>query len=330
MKISVSYANHVLTLIRKRGEFSLASLNIDESLLENEGNLLSFEKTHPLIEKLKDLYPNKCIGLYAGHSQTLSVWGRSGFAIMTSKTLYDAIALGLKYHRSTGMLVSLKFNLIKPSHSEIIVSAINNNEDYFQFCFESTIASLLSIYTQLSQDRIEIIKIDLGYNLNKKTKNEYNRYFNCEININCPKTSIHFKLPKNIDLALFDPANSKMFLQQLIERDEGIKSDNLVFTINKKISKGFGKFLSQTQMARELNISTSLLSKRLEEQKINYRGLLASAKEDIATKHLETSHNLKMYEIAELSGYSDLSNFRKAFLRWKGIAPSDYRKMHKI
>lgn len=330
MKISVSYANHLITLIRKQGEFSLTHLNInfDEAVLENESNLLSFTEIQPLIEKLKELYPNQCIGLYVGHRQTLSTWGRAGFAIMTSKTLYDAISVGLKYHRSTAMLVNIRCNFMDTEHSEVLFTPIENHEEFFQFCFESTASSLLSIYTQLSKERIEILNVDISYEISDKKKNEYEKYFNCSINSNCSVTAVHFKLPKNIDMALFDQANSKMFLQQLIEREEEIKSDNLVYIIKNKISKGSGQFLSQSQMATELNISTSLLAKRLDEEKISYREILASEKEKIATKHLKTSHNMKLYEVAFLSGYSDLSSFRKAFLRWKGISPSDFKKRH--
>jgi AraC-like DNA-binding protein len=131
-------------------------------------------------------------------------------------------------------------------------------------------------------------------------------------------------------MPMFDIANSKMFLQQVIERNEEIKSDSLVSDIYKSISKGDGRFYSQSEIASKLNISTSSLSKKLNKIGISYREILESTKHKIAVKNLKSSSHMKMYEIALLSGYSDISNFRKAFLRWEHITPSDFRKVHNI
>jgi AraC-like DNA-binding protein len=330
MKLSVSYANHLLMLINKRSDYSLSELNINRTILENESNLLSFGQIVPLIEKLKELYPKKCIGLYAGRSQTLSSWGRIGFAILTCKTLYDAISLSMKYHRATAMLMHLKLKLINDDYSEVTIEKINDYDMLLPFCFESTIASLLSIYTQITGKYIKIIKIELNYNLDNESLSEYERYFKCPVNLNCKEIKIQFKLPENTDMPMFDIANSKMFLQQVIERNEEIKSDSLVSDIYKSISKGDGRFYSQSEIASKLNISTSSLSKKLNKIGISYREILESTKHKIAIKNLKSSPHMKMYEIALLSGYSDISNFRKAFLRWEHITPSDFRKVHNI
>jgi AraC-like DNA-binding protein len=330
MKLSVSYANHLLMLINKKCDYSPSELHIDETFLENESNLLSFGQIVPLIEKLKELHPKKCIGLYAGHSQTLSSWGRIGFAILTCKTLYDAISLSMKYHRATAMLVHLNLKLISEDYSEVTIGKIDDYGMLLPFCVESTIASLLSIYTQITDKYIKIIKIELNYDLDNESLSEYERYFKCPVKLNCKEIKIQFKLPENSNMPMFDVANSKMFLQQVIERNEEIKSDSLVSDIYQRISKGNGRFYSQSEIASQLNISTSSLSKRLSKIGISYREILESTKHRIAVKNLKSLPHMKMYEIALLSGYSDISNFRKAFLRWEGMPPSDFRKIHNI
>ena len=44
----------------------------------------------------------------------------------------------------------------------------------------------------------------------------------------------------------------------------------------------------------------------------------------LALQYLETTH-LPLFEIAVLLGFSDPSNFRRAFRKWTGTAPTDYR-----
>ena len=38
------------------------------------------------------------------------------------------------------------------------------------------------------------------------------------------------------------------------------------------------------------------------------------------------SPSLSLDEVAEQLGYSDTSNFRRAFRRWTGVSPATYRK----
>ena len=44
----------------------------------------------------------------------------------------------------------------------------------------------------------------------------------------------------------------------------------------------------------------------------------------LALEHLK-SGRLSIQEIAFLLGYSDVANFRRAFKRWEGVAPSGVR-----
>ncbi len=45
----------------------------------------------------------------------------------------------------------------------------------------------------------------------------------------------------------------------------------------------------------------------------------------LALEHLK-SGRLSIQEIAFLLGYSDVANFRRAFKRWEGVAPSEVRE----
>jgi AraC-like DNA-binding protein len=57
----------------------------------------------------------------------------------------------------------------------------------------------------------------------------------------------------------------------------------------------------------------------------SYQRILDEVRKEMAIEYLRNS-NLPIEEIAALVGYSDPSNFRKAFRRWTGRAPSYYRE----
>ncbi len=329
MKYPVNIANHVLKLIKEKSDVKQVDIGISDSFLKNESSLLNCGQMLPLIQKFQKIYSRGGAGLYFGKSQTFSTWGRLGYTIMTSETLYDAVNIALKYQKTMARFVDININPINERQSEIKISPLLNDKNLWPFCIESTLASMLSMYSQLTKDNLKLIKIDFAYEVGDYSLSKYEEFFECELNFNCHTTKAYIETPKNKKLGMFDIANFNMFLDKLIERNNEVNSDDLVSNIKNIINKGDGKFSSQSQIAKELNISTSLLSKRLSKIGINYREILESVKQKIAVKRLKENKPIKMYEIALLTGYSDISNFRKAFLRWEGITPSDYRRKNK-
>jgi AraC-like DNA-binding protein len=66
------------------------------------------------------------------------------------------------------------------------------------------------------------------------------------------------------------------------------------------------------------------LSRDLAMLNTSYQSLLDEVRREIALDYLRTSP-LSVEQIAQLVGYSDASNFRKAFKGWMGQTPSQYR-----
>jgi len=330
MKHPVNIANHALKLIKEKSDSNSLDMKggFDDAWLGNESGLMNCGQLIPLITKFQQIYPLGCAGLHFGQSQTFSTWGRLGYTIMTSETLYDAVEIALKYQKTMARFVDIDFKYLPTGQTEMTISSLINDENLRVFGIESTLASMLSIYSQLTKENIGFTRIDFSYDIEEYSLKEYKRYFKCELNFNCSETKAYISTPKNRNLETFDIANFNMFLGKLIERHKEVSSDDLVLSIKNKLNKGDGKFASQSQIAHELNISTSLLSKRLSKIGMNYREILESVKQEIAVNQLKQPKTIKMYEIALLTGYSDISNFRKAFYRWQGTTPSNFRKIN--
>ena len=57
----------------------------------------------------------------------------------------------------------------------------------------------------------------------------------------------------------------------------------------------------------------------------NYQKILDDVRKGLAIEYL-LSTNLSVQEISELLGYSEVTNFRRAFLKWSNVSPYQYRK----
>lgn len=81
---------------------------------------------------------------------------------------------------------------------------------------------------------------------------------------------------------------------------------------------------SLTTTARLLNLTPRTLHRRLIDEGTSYREILESVRQQMAMDLLQ-DRQLSIQEIAFMLGYGDLANFRRAFKRWTGEAPSHYR-----
>ena len=77
-------------------------------------------------------------------------------------------------------------------------------------------------------------------------------------------------------------------------------------------------------MASSLNLSVRSLQRKLSDENTNYKHLLDETRRELAMNYLGNSR-LTINEITYLLGFSDPSNFTRAFRRWQGESPSNYR-----
>lgn len=80
--------------------------------------------------------------------------------------------------------------------------------------------------------------------------------------------------------------------------------------------------LEQTSTA--LSIPSWTIQRRLEGTGQSYKELVETTRRELALSYLNQRH-LQLTEIAFLLGFSELSAFTRAFKRWMGISPSQYR-----
>lgn len=77
-------------------------------------------------------------------------------------------------------------------------------------------------------------------------------------------------------------------------------------------------------VARELKMTERTLRRRLAQEGTCFSDIADEVKYTVATQYLEGSR-ASVDEIAELAGFSDTANFRRAFIRWTRMSPAQFR-----
>jgi len=81
---------------------------------------------------------------------------------------------------------------------------------------------------------------------------------------------------------------------------------------------------TQAGISGVLNMSTRTLQRRLDEHGLTFKGLRETTRRELALDYLRDSSR-SVNEVAYLLGFSELSNFSRAFKRWTGRTPSAFR-----
>ncbi len=81
---------------------------------------------------------------------------------------------------------------------------------------------------------------------------------------------------------------------------------------------------SQKTIARQMGMSERTLQRRLQAEGVTFNSLLEQARRTIALSYL-ADRKLAAYEVSFLLGYSEPTTFFRAFKRWTGKTPLEYR-----
>jgi AraC-like DNA-binding protein len=84
-------------------------------------------------------------------------------------------------------------------------------------------------------------------------------------------------------------------------------------------------FASMEEVAEKLNITPRTLQRRLQAEGVVFRQLVENIRRHHAERLLLLNQK-SIGEVSDLLGYSDVTNFSRAFRRWAGCSPRDYLK----
>jgi AraC-like DNA-binding protein len=160
-------------------------------------------------------------------------------------------------------------------------------------------------------------------------RHEYSAFYGCPVHFNAPEDSFTLSardadepLPtSNRQLAA---TLDRLITEQLAHLDRNNVATRCQASLLEQLSSGE---LSEEQMAQRLHMSRRTLQRKLAEAETTYQKLLEDTRRDLALRYLEDPRH-SITDITFLLGFSQQSAFTRAFRRWTGMSPTDYRAAH--
>ena len=270
------------------------------------------------------LSPEPAIGLVAGQRQRISDFGVFGYAVLTSATLADAVAFGIQHVRLAGPVLEKSFRV----EGDVAIFEAQDVMDLgplLPLATEFWFSSIRALTSRVLERDYGGRCLLLPYAAPAYAK-RYEEILQCDVTFDAGVMQWQF------DAALLSAAlpNANPITAEVSAdfcgrmMGEFMGEHPLVKTIKEACLDNVGDLPRAEQMAERLHLSTRTLHRRLVDAGTSFQAIIDGIRQRVAIEFLERT-DMSVEEIAGRSGFSDASNFRKAFKKWTGQTPAYFR-----
>lgn len=248
------------------------------------------------------------------HALSMSLWA--------SGSLMEMLERYVRF----GAIVSeaIEFSLSRRS-KETVLAIVNREPLRAHEGVDSCLSSVLGVCRQVSHDGLAPLWVEME----RPEPNHVSRFsdfFRAPVRYSAPRNTMVFRTSDLLQpLPTADNAlakhNDVMCASYLAQMARRRWSSKVYVKLIQVLPAGE---CSERKIADLLEISMDKLRKALREEGVNYRQILNDTRKQLAMHYL-SQHHLSLIEIGYLLGFSEPSNFSRAFRRWTGHTPGAYR-----
>lgn len=321
------YAAHLVGLVARWGvsrDELLAGTGISPASLEDLDGSVSGTAMTKLTLRAIELTGEPGLGFYQGLYVKLSAHGAVGLAAMTSATLEDAVRIAERYFplRAQHMAVELRVEGDEATLEFLEMVRFGKER---AFVIEAVLTGFVQMAkTMLGQPllgRAEVAMPEPPY------FQGFAHLWPGPVRFNCQKTRIIF--PKSLLSAPLQMADTFASQKALAECEHELarlgETSTLLASVRRQMMSMPRGFPTVTELAKKRHVSPRTLKRQLAAHGTSFQTLLDELRRDRALALLDDEAQ-SIAKIADLLGYADPSNFNRAFRRWMGVAPTDWRE----
>jgi AraC-like DNA-binding protein len=263
-------------------------------------------------------------GLEASRHVRQTTFHALGYSVMASATVRDALVRIVRFSRLMSDAGELR--LESDSEGERLALHLKEAQELpAEAAIDAVVALLVRTIRALTTRSFAPRHVSLRRSA-PDDPGPYTRVFRCPVQFDAAIDAIALD-PADLDvrLPLGDPTlarhNEEAVMRYLTELDGGSIVERVREAIAERLEDGEP---SPSEIAKALGLSLRSLQRRLEEKSTSYASLLTDTRRQLATDYLRAGKR-SVTEIAFLLGFADVSAFSRAFRRWFGVSPSEYR-----
>ncbi|WP_196223896.1 AraC family transcriptional regulator ligand-binding domain-containing protein [Nocardia seriolae] len=284
--------------------------------LDSPAARVSYRQATTIIRRAVRAMPEGALGLEVGSRDSTVTYGMLGFAMRSSRTAGDAMALASEMSGLAGTLTDFGFSR-RGELSTLRVFERVPDPELVRFLTEQAIAAALSFGRSLVGDGVEPVGVRLSYP-EPAYAADYRRYFRCPVEFGSGVSELDFRTE------LFTrpiPTYNRAGLTVAVEACRrmaggGAAGNDVVASVESILGENLRRSMSMSEVAERLFITERTLRRRLRSAGAKYIDIRDRVRQRRAL-FLVRETGMTIVQIAAETGYRDAREFRRAYVRWK-------------
>jgi AraC-like DNA-binding protein len=279
-----------------------------------------------LIQHALRLTGEPTLGYHLGNQMRISIHGFIGYAIMTAESITDALILANRFIQLRLPFLQLFFSTfgnkatiqlqtdieLEPIRSEISIALM---------------FGLISMGKAITGVEDSAGEIDFDFPQPEGFERFMAKYSNHTFRFDQPHLLLSFnKSYLTNKLVNADPIASQIAINQCEAELSALgERHRIAMRVRDILTNSEQHYLSIEAVAERLFMSDRTLKRQLAAEGTSFSTLVDEVRYRHATSLLSRT-DFTLEQIADELGYSDVANFSRAFKRWSGRSPSNWRK----
>jgi AraC-like DNA-binding protein len=278
------------------------------------------------------LVPGDDAGLRVGLRMHVSSYGMYGYALLCAETLRQSFDFAVRYFRLASGMIDVEWEeapgsavWIFQERAEMALPELT--EGLYHFLRDFQYAVLTTVVKDIMGTWcVPTLAAFTGSAPSDGHAGDLAQALGCRVVFNAPRNEIHYpsawldrapQLANPITAAEVSLACARMI-------DEFKWESGITRRVYRELTGVPGRFPEIETVASTLCMTSRTLRRKLEAEGTSYSDLLDGVRNALASDYLRTTR-FSVEEVASLLGFSSATSFRRAFRRWTGKAPNDYR-----
>lgn len=288
---------------------------------------ISFNQHIRLIQNARLFSTDPTYALKLGEHFFINHDGILACRVMSSQNTKEAMELLTKYQALLTSLLSLDFS-IEDDYGVLSVTERFPLGDALWHFVEYSFSAIFSIGKFCLSDKnlhviFEFERKDQGHT------EAFEKFLGNPVRFDCDKNRVLIpkeSLEKSIIFSNFDAAIQNEKLCELHLKQ--LANDTEVIHKVKTTMRGMPfNQVSLESLSDKMHMSPRTLRRHLHTQGVSFKTLLENERKNIAVKRIE-KQDISLEKLADLLGYNSASSLSRAFKRWYGVSPNNYKKGH--
>ena len=304
----------------------LTAVGIDSGLLDDPDNLITYDARGHLLNQCVAQTGCQHFGLLLGQRMNLRSLGLTGLLMKTSRNTGAALRGLVNYlHLHTqGAVTTLRVDcgLAVLSYESVRPNAVASEQTG-----DGAVAMMLNVMRALCGPKFQPLEASFARRSPADIE-PFRKFFQCPVYFNADRFALLF----SHDWLEIHPPSADADLQRWLQKQADALSSKRTEEFPEQVRRVLRSSLltghcSEEQVAALFSMHARSLGRRLQASGVSFRELTDQCRFDIAQEMLRNT-SLSVGQIGTSLDYSRASAFIRAFRRWSGSTPAQWRTAH--